>query len=371
MTIYDDAVEAGQNASRAVVEAALASREAQAATYKSERDEANLKVADLTKKLADATSANTTLTQNLATAKSTIDALNAEIERLKGTTQPTPTPDPQPPAELFPFGVGIDKLGTVETAAGTPAVYHRTYHTMPSATGVPTSLVTAVEADLKAGRIPIVSVKLPGSAADGAGVRAGKYDVGFKAIRDKLASYKKPIVLAVHHEPEDDWDLEDFKTATAYMAPKLKSEFVEFWVCFMGYHQLYGTSVWKLDKVLIPGVDGYGFDPYLSFGASSTKWTDQVTQYYNKFGAWAKANNVKWGIWETGINEQAITSGKPEAAVWFEHCVSGAKAAGATMWTYFNSETTVDGKHDWRLSTTGANKFNQFVAVLKKFKPAA
>lgn len=296
--------------------------------------------------------------------------LRAALTRIAELEKPDPTPEPQP-TKTLPFGVGVDQLGNLETVAGKPVGYHRTYWTLP-ASGIHTGAVAQAKADLVAGRTPVMSFKLP-SGVTWAQAATGKADGPLLDTFQALADLDGVAIAAVHHEPEGDGTLADYRAMTSHCvaattAANLSgSGRLQFWQCFTGYHQLYGSSEWKLDKVHVPGVDGIGFDPYLSYGASSSKWTDQTASYYKAFGAFAAKVGCQWGIWETGINEQAITSGLPQAKTFIADCVAGAEANGAAMWIYFNSETTKDGVHDWRLTTSGANKLNQMAAAVVKY----
>jgi len=61
-----------------------------------------------------------------------------------------------------------------------------------------TSMVTTAQADIRAGRVPWVSVKPPGWSS----VASGAYDAQIDSMLRKLDSLGGPVWLTVHHEPE-------------------------------------------------------------------------------------------------------------------------------------------------------------------------
>ena len=75
---------------------------------------------------------------------------------------------------------------------------HRTFH-RPDGTG---SLVKAVAADLRMGRMPHVSS--PSALGSWEAMAAGHHDRWLKGIRRQLAAIDRPVFLTFHHEPEND-----------------------------------------------------------------------------------------------------------------------------------------------------------------------
>ena len=63
------------------------------------------------------------------------------------------------------------------------------------------ALVSQVAEDHDAARLPVVSTKLPGSWAQ---VAAGEYDVWLHDLLDRLGVLTGPVMLSLHHEPEND-----------------------------------------------------------------------------------------------------------------------------------------------------------------------
>jgi hypothetical protein len=62
-------------------------------------------------------------------------------------------------------------------------------------------LVRQVMEDHAAGRLPVVSTKLPGSWAQ---VASGAYDAWLHDLLHRLGALTKPVMLSLHHEPEND-----------------------------------------------------------------------------------------------------------------------------------------------------------------------
>lgn len=63
------------------------------------------------------------------------------------------------------------------------------------------ALLSRVAEDHDAARLPVVSVKLPGSWAQ---VAAGEHDGWLDDLLDRLDSSARPVMLSLHHEPEND-----------------------------------------------------------------------------------------------------------------------------------------------------------------------
>ena len=68
----------------------------------------------------------------------------------------------------------------------------------PGQTG---GLIGRAEEDQAAGRLPLISTKVPGTWAD---VAAGKYDSWLMPILQGLDALSKPVMFGLHHEPEDE-----------------------------------------------------------------------------------------------------------------------------------------------------------------------
>lgn len=139
------------------------------------------------------------------------DGVSADVARLAARLEALPvggTATPATGAPAFPgdpgpgrirWGAGIggnaDPVARHESAAGVPMGVRRTYWSMAKAA----SLIATAKADIAAGRVPWVSVKLGVTWAEFA---AGKLDAAFLDLLAKLGALPGPVWLTVHHEPE-------------------------------------------------------------------------------------------------------------------------------------------------------------------------
>lgn len=90
--------------------------------------------------------------------------------------------------------LSIDDL---EAAIGGILTVRRSYYLADGVSG----LIARVREDHDAGRFPLVSTKLPGTWAD---VAQGKYDSWLGDLLQRLDAERFPVMLSLHHEPEDD-----------------------------------------------------------------------------------------------------------------------------------------------------------------------
>lgn len=276
-----------------------------------------------------------------------------------------------PPPGVTMFGVGInDQQHTgLETSAGVKVGFHRTYFTWG---GMASSIPAQAASDKSAGRVPVMSTKLPvGGGAGWVNCANGDYDDQVVSTVNSLVALNTRVILAFHHEPDNgDGPLADFRAMQAHLVPLVNRGLVELWTGFTGYHQLYGSSEWKLPAITVPGVKGHGYDPYQSYLASSTSWTDHDTKYYQLYQNFHQPRGLPWGIWETGLNEQAAASGDPRTLTWVKDRALGSKTRGADHWIYWDNEKNPpsDNVHNWRLTTTGpANKRAQFITEMQRY----
>jgi hypothetical protein len=306
------------------------------------------------------------------TSLTKVQIVRTQATSASSTPAPDPTPTPTPTPTTTTFGVGInDQQQTgLESAAGVTLGFHRTYHGWSDMTS---AIVSQCASDKTAGRVPVVSVKLPATGtadqtASWDNCATGDYDAQITSTVNALVNLNIRVILAFHHEPEGDGALSTWRAMQAHLVPLVNRGKVELWAGFTGYHQLYGTSEWKLAAVTVPGIKGHGYDPYQSYLASSTSWTDHDASYYTKYRDHARTAGIKWGIWETGINEQAAASGYAKTLKWCQDRAAACKALEGDHWIYWDNIVNTDGSHDWRLTTTGpANKRAQFIATMKLY----
>jgi cell division protein FtsB len=340
-----------------------------------ERDGLKAQVTDLTRRVSDAAEDITSLQAERTTL----------LQRIHDLEHPTPTRtafgigiNEKPTAEASPLPFTLEQL---EADAGVKFAYVHEYFRYPT-TGVATDVVKWCEKHLAAGRIPVPTIKLPGD--DWAGGAAGKYDATIGATSDALAAlaakYGRPVISGLQNEPDNDGKaLAAWSALLAHVSPLIRRPgLVEFWVNYTGWAQLFGSaSAWKLEDLPTEGVDGVAFDPYLSLGGSTqTKMTDMVAAYAKPIGAWAKTRGVKWGIWETGLNEDAAKMTTfPGVKTQLVDFAVGCADAGAAMWFYWNNKVAPTKAkpvtEDWRITTTlPADKHRQLTTLMRQFAPA-
>lgn len=103
------------------------------------------------------------------------------------------------PGDLY-YGAAVMaslSLPDLEKALQGTLTVRRSYFLASQVSG----LLSRVSEDQGAGRFPLVSTKPPGTWAD---VAAGKYDSWLTGLLRSLGNFPLPVMLAIHHEPEDE-----------------------------------------------------------------------------------------------------------------------------------------------------------------------
>ncbi len=236
---------------------------------------------------------------------------------------------------------------TLESKVGGKLGVRRTYYT---STGVAKAVKTA-QADIAAGRLPWISFKLPYSWGD---MVAGKGDAWAKDLATRLAAVKGPVWVAFHHEPEGDGDIQQWRRMQERLAPIVRNAAsnVAFTVVMTGWHQFYGDKKYSLAEIWPRNVkvDVAGFDIYQQYGVvkdgkTTTKWTDMAA-YFRQIATWARANDVAWGLAETGVTDAAAKARPTEVPA----TVKLMEDYGAAAYSYF--DTTLNSIANWSLTTS-------------------
>ncbi|MBS4752889.1 cellulase family glycosylhydrolase [Nocardioides sp. zg-ZUI104] len=247
----------------------------------------------------------------------------------------------------------------LEEQLGAHLGIRRTYYT----SGQVDKAVATAEADLAADRLPWISFKLPYSWAD---MAAGEGDDWARDLATRLAALDGPVWVAFHHEPEGDGDIQEWRKMQERLAPIVRKSApnVAFTVITTGWHQFYGDPEYSLAKIWPRDVkiDVAGFDIYQSYGVvkagkTRSRWTDLGTSYFAKIAEWAKANDVAWGLAETGVTNTAAAV-RPEE---IPRTVALMRTYGGIAYTYF--DTTLNSIAPWALTT--AAKRSAFAEALK------
>jgi hypothetical protein len=132
------------------------------------------------------------------------------------TSQTTSSPSTSPPSTgtgsarwpgqvpgKFYLGMSCGELcSQKEQALNTDYGVHRQFKSWGNWSGV----AKAIQGDQRAGRLPWVSIKPPGSGPSGwQAIANGQYDSDIKALATVLkANDSKPVLITFHHEPSND-----------------------------------------------------------------------------------------------------------------------------------------------------------------------
>lgn len=232
-----------------------------------------------------------------------------------------------------------------ERRLGRPLGVRRTYY-LP---GKVPQAIADVKADLRAGRVPWISFKLPYSWAD---MAAGRGDAWTHDLASRLAKVDGPVWLAFHHEPENDGPMADWTRMQQRLSPLVRrlAPNVAYTIILTGWNQIYGPpwlsldAVWPRDTV----VDLVGFDVYNDFGVvrngkKDVSATELAEEYFVHFEAFSKRYGVPWGVAETGITD-AYGRRNPR---WMQQTYGELVKHGGVALIYFNSR--LNSEASWRL----------------------
>ncbi|MCW2808844.1 MAG: hypothetical protein JWQ93_2799 [Marmoricola sp.] len=241
-----------------------------------------------------------------------------------------------------------------EKSMGKTLGIHRSYY---SAAKVD-SAVKKAKADVANHRVPWISFKTPYSWGD---MAKGKGDAWAKDIAVRMKAVGGPVWIAIHHEPEGDGDIQQWKAMQTRLAPIMRAAApnLAYTIILMGYHEFHGdkkyamSAIWPNTKI-----DVAGFDIYEKYGSQGvTTWKDFDNDYFAPIQAWAKSKGVAWGLSETGFSDKAAAK-DPK---WMLKTYTSMKAHGGIAWSYFN--TTLNSVSNWSLSN--ATKKNAFTEINK------
>lgn len=229
-----------------------------------------------------------------------------------------------------------------------------------------TSAVATARADLAAGRIPWLSFKLPyawGAMATGSG------DAWVTDLANRLALLPGPVWVALHHEPEGDGVVADYRAMQAQCLPLLRRPNIATTLILTGWGEVLGSQkiadYWPGDGI----VDILGMDPYNWFGTSAsqgsalrTTW-DELKVYYVAMAAWGEAHGCRWGVAETAYADTAAT----RDAAWLTRAYDDMRAMGGVALAYFNVSAAANGEpSSWTWPITSEPKIATMRAVLAK-----
>ncbi|NYI12209.1 hypothetical protein BKA05_003724 [Nocardioides marinus] len=234
-----------------------------------------------------------------------------------------------------------DVPGHLERRAGRPLGVRRTYFTGSQVSGA----VRIAAQDLRAGRLPWLSFKLPHSWQQ---MAAGRGDAWARDLSARLADLDGPVWVAFHHEPEGDGDIRAWRAMQERLAPLVRraAPNVAFTVILTGWHQLYGDPAYALRHVWPRGVkvDVAGFDVYNLFGVEShgkviDEWPRMHARYFRHFKRFARHHDTRWALGETALTDAAAR----RAPRWVERVHERLVRDEGVAMAYFDTEINALG----------------------------
>ncbi len=280
------------------------------------------------------------------------------IDRVRMTTTDADLETPPAPAGCVksPMGIpptgqtylggavnGTSDLPTREKQLGQRLALHRTYFKNYDFD----KAVKQAKADLADDRLPWISFKAPLSWER---MAAGDGDAWITQLSDALATVPGPVWLAVHHEPEGDGDMAVWTAMQRRIAPIVhaRTDNVAYSVIYSGWNT-YGAgkdtvaSKWPGDA----NVDILAIDAYNDYGVKrgdhvGTKALDLST-YFKKMSAWAKAHHTAWALGETG-QSSAASAVDPD---WIARSYQSMVELGGAGFSYYDS--SANSVADWTL----------------------
>jgi hypothetical protein len=232
-----------------------------------------------------------------------------------------------------------------EGRLGEPLSLHRSYF---EADQTP-ALLAQVADDLRHRRLPHVSIKPPGAWSDVAG---GRRDRWLHSLLEGLAHPRNPVLLTIHHEPQND-------AGGAGMRP---ADFVA-----MQRRALRRAASLAPNVTVVPVHQYWLFDRVPRVG-TPTSWLveDAAAFGVDVYNPWSPTNGKRWRSFESAMEEILPWSdAKPicigeygcrrdpadpqRSARWLAEAFSFARSHNVVSMSYFNSHrNSPDGT--WELS---------------------
>jgi hypothetical protein len=201
--------------------------------------------------------------------------------RLRESAVATGTRFPGDPGQgrLF-YGASVMpglSLSDLEDSLDHRLTLRRTYF---NAAQVDALVAQAVE-DHDAARLPVVSTKLPGSWAQ---VASGAHDAWLFDLLNRLDALGGPVMLSLHHEPEND-------VGAPGMAPA-------DWVAVQ---RRAITAAEGKAITIVPILMGWTFVP--ESGRDPDEWWvhDATVMGIDQYNAWSSSNGAAWTSFEAGL----------------------------------------------------------------------
>ena len=280
-----------------------------------------------------------------------------EAEPTDGTGQCAARFPGDPCAGSLYYGASVEggDPKTLESQVGTGLTLFRSYM-QPSSSA--SKFASRAAADVAAGRIPLISTKVPGSWAD---VAAGKQDAWLTERVKALATVKGPVWLALHHEPRGDGDPADWVRMQQHARTVIDQHAnnVALVGILNGWDFLQkGGNPGAYNHPVGTGVDVMGFDTYNPWSPTNGdgwKSPEQTLLPGDVIQSWGYPTLIG----EHGVRTDANNPGK--AAAWLKDVYDLAVQRGYVGMSYFDSgQNSPDGTWD----LTG-ERLEQFTRNLK------
>ena len=210
---------------------------------------------------------------------------------------------------------------------------------------------------------------------------SGSQDAWLRDLGTRLRALNGKVWVALHHEPENDGNIEEWKAMQRRAAPLVDGgdADVKFTIVFTGWHQFFSTSatykmatVWPGDNT---GVEVIGIDPYNEYGVTKSgsinlraSEFDNQKKYYDALATFAKAHGTNWAVAETGFTDRAVADkGVGWLAKAYDDMANHPILPGLAL-TYFDSSANPIGDSTWAVENVPAKRA-AYVAVLKRSSP--
>lgn len=284
----------------------------------------------------------------------TITSTKPEVEPTGGTGQCAERFPGDPCAGSMYYGASVEggDPRTLESQVGTGLTLFRSYM-QPSTPA--SKFVSRAAADVAAGRIPLISTKVPGTWAD---VAAGKQDPWLTERINALATVNGPVWLTLHHEPRGDGDPADWVRMQQHARTLIDqhADNIALVGILNGWDfMVKGGNPGAYNHPVGTGVDIMGFDSYNPWSPTNgEKWKSAADTL-------APSLTIRdWGyatlIGEHGVRGDASNPGR--AAEWMKDVYNIALERDFVALSFFDSgANSPDGT--WDLTGERLDQFTQ------------
>jgi hypothetical protein len=209
---------------------------------------------------------------------------------------------------------------------------------------------------------------------------SGAQDSWFANLGTQLRALPKTTWVALHHEPENDGNIADWKALQRRAAPLIRAANVKFSIIVTGWHQFFSSAAtYKMDACWPgdnTGIDIIGIDPYNEYGVTksggsinlnASELTNQ-RKYYDQLATFAKNHGTQWAVGETGFTDRCV---QDKGVSWL-HAAYDDMANHPTLpglgLAYFDTNLNPIGDATWAVENVPA-KLAAFISILKRSAP--